>query len=132
MRKIKMIFIKRKYLYLIFLLLVGLPTIIFLFIYLPAEPANVFLDPKNGIIVIDPGHGGVDGGTTKEGIFEKDINLDISQKLKLLLVQKGYTVILTREKDISLEKLDNSQRSRHLRDLNARANIINRRTHNYF
>lgn len=121
----KIIFIRRKYLYLIFSLLVGLPIIIFLFIYLPSEPANVFLDPKSGIIVIDPGHGGVDGGTTKEGIFEKDINLDISQKLKLLLVQKGYTVIMTREKDISLEKLDNSQRSRHMRDLNARANIIN-------
>lgn len=121
----KIIFIRRKYLYLVLSLLVGLPIIIFLLIYLQANPANAFLDPKNGIIVIDPGHGGVDGGTSIEGILEKDINLDISQKLKLLLVQKGYTVIMTREEDISLEKLDNSQRARHTRDLNARVNIIN-------
>lgn len=87
--------------------------------------ANTFIDPKSGVIVIDPGHGGIDGGTNKEGILEKEINLDIGKKLKLFLEQKGYSVIMTREEDISLDKLDNSDKSRHQRDLNARANIIN-------
>jgi N-acetylmuramoyl-L-alanine amidase len=89
-------------------------------------PANTFIDPKSGIIVIDPGHGGIDGGTNKDGILEKEINLGISKKLKVFLEQRGYKVIMTREEDISLENLDNSGQSRHRRDLNARVNIINK------
>ena len=39
--------------------------------------------PLSGkVIVIDPGHGGIDGGATFNGILEKDINLDVSLKLK--------------------------------------------------
>jgi len=37
---------------------------------------------QKGIIVIDPGHGGIDGGAYKDGILEKEINLAISKKLK--------------------------------------------------
>lgn len=56
------------------------------------------------VIIIDPGHGGFDGGTTtKDGIPEKDINLNISLKLKDYLKSFGYKVIMTREADVSLE-----------------------------
>ncbi len=56
------------------------------------------------VIIIDPGHGGFDGGTTtKEGVPEKDINLSISLKLKDYLKSFGYKVIMTREEDVSLE-----------------------------
>jgi N-acetylmuramoyl-L-alanine amidase len=41
------------------------------------------------------------------------------------LEQQGYKIIMTRDDDISLEKLDASGKSRHQRDLNARVNIIN-------
>ncbi len=53
------------------------------------------------------------------------MNLDISRKLKSILEQKGHKIIMTRDEDVSLESLDNTKRSRHVRDLNARAQIIN-------
>jgi N-acetylmuramoyl-L-alanine amidase len=53
-------------------------------------------------IVIDPGHGGLDGGAKgKFGSLEKDIDLAISQKLKVLIEQnQEYRVVLTRDKDL--------------------------------
>lgn len=54
-------------------------------------------------ILIDPGHGGYDGGAEgKSGIKEKDINLIISLKLRNKLKAEGYEVVMTREEDKSL------------------------------
>ncbi len=53
-------------------------------------------------IIIDPGHGGMDGGATANGLIEKDINLAISLNLKDLLSIQGFRVIMTREDDRSL------------------------------
>jgi N-acetylmuramoyl-L-alanine amidase len=54
------------------------------------------------VIVIDPGHGGPDSGAVgKAGLMEKDVTLDIAQRLKdLLKKEKGVRVILTRETDV--------------------------------
>lgn len=58
-----------------------------------------------GIILIDAGHGGSDGGAKgKTGTIEKDINLEISKKLKEKLSDEGYKVFLTREDDTELAK----------------------------
>jgi len=82
-------------------------------------------DMKDLVIVIDPGHGGVDGGASLSDHFnEKDINLDISLKLKELLMNDGMKVILTRDRDVSLESKSNLQLSRYRRDLDGRRNII--------
>lgn len=56
-------------------------------------------DSSVKIIVIDPGHGGGDGGAYYGGIAEKDINLAVSQKLAALLEAEGYRVIMTRTSD---------------------------------
>lgn len=54
-------------------------------------------------VIIDPGHGGVDGGAVSaDGIVEKSINLNISMKLKSLCELAGINVIMTRETDISI------------------------------
>jgi N-acetylmuramoyl-L-alanine amidase len=54
-------------------------------------------------IVVDPGHGGSDPGAVGvNGLYEKTINLDISLKLKDILLQKGYEVVMTRENDTFL------------------------------
>ncbi len=82
-------------------------------------------DGKTYIIVIDPGHGGVDGGTYIGNLYEKDINLDIAKKTKAYLEQKGHIVIMTRDKDISLDSLCSADIGRHRKDLSARADIIN-------
>ena len=51
-------------------------------------------------IVIDPGHGGFDPGKVGTmGTLEKDVNLNISLKLREILTKSGYTVAMTREKD---------------------------------
>ena len=63
---------------------------------------------KIGRIVIDAGHGGQDTGTVgPSGLMEKDLVLDISLKLRVLIEEKlGGEVILTREDDsfIPLER----------------------------
>lgn len=68
-------------------------------------PLKVFAEENSkGIVLIDAGHGGVDGGAKgKEGTIEKDINLSISKKLQKRLQDDGYTVHMTREGDNSLE-----------------------------
>lgn len=54
-------------------------------------------------IILDPGHGGIDGGAVGvDDIVEKDINLSISLTLRDMLVASGFDVIMTRETDISI------------------------------
>ncbi|AOZ94007.1 N-acetylmuramoyl-L-alanine amidase [Paenibacillus crassostreae] len=77
------------------------------------------------IILIDAGHGGIDGGTTFQNIVEKDLNLIIAKKVFMLLRSKGYDAILNRSGDYALSDdnhwLNNS--SRHLRDLAQRKEL---------
>ncbi|MBM7555596.1 N-acetylmuramoyl-L-alanine amidase family protein [Halanaerobacter jeridensis] len=78
------------------------------------------------IIVIDPGHGGIDGGTNVGELLEKDINLEIALLLKEHLEQHNKVqVIMTRTKDTALDHLNQWSSSRHTRDLKARVDIIN-------
>ena len=59
--------------------------------------------PLSGkIILIDPGHGGADGGAGYGDVLEKDIALEISLKLRDYLQQQGALVIMTREEDQDL------------------------------
>lgn len=53
-------------------------------------------------IIIDPGHGGRDGGATANGITESELNLEISLKLKKVYEDNGYIVDLTRENENDL------------------------------
>jgi N-acetylmuramoyl-L-alanine amidase len=61
-------------------------------------------DPHKPVIVIDPGHGGVDPGAVGiSGNYEKDVVLDAARELKRQLEASGfYTVVLTRDSDIFL------------------------------
>ena len=68
-------------------------------------------------IVIDPGHGGIDGGTNCPGFLEKEVNLAVAKKLREKLTRLGAQVILTREQDIGLDQLNSISSSRHKRDL---------------
>ncbi len=53
-------------------------------------------------IVIDPGHGGDDTGTIGNDLVEKELTLDIGQRLAKLLREGGYEVHMTREDDRKL------------------------------
>jgi N-acetylmuramoyl-L-alanine amidase len=53
------------------------------------------------VVVIDPGHGGVDAGTTGiDGLKEKDLVLDEARRLTKVLQGRGFVVHLTRNSDI--------------------------------
>lgn len=61
-------------------------------------------------VIIDPGHGGFDGGAVaSDGTVEKEINLNISLTVAKLLKQNGVCVIMTREKDVSTEDTESSE-----------------------
>ena len=58
-------------------------------------------------VVIDPGHGGNNEGTKAPGgLVEKEVTLDVAQRLGDLLAASGYQVVLTRQQDSSLSLLD--------------------------
>ncbi|MGL5822587.1 MAG: N-acetylmuramoyl-L-alanine amidase [Sarcina sp.] len=69
-------------------------------------------------ILIDAGHGGIDGGaTSKSGIIEKDINLAISLKLRERLKAAGYEVEMTRDTDDGLYKNEATIKEKKRADL---------------
>ncbi len=72
------------------------------------------------IILIDPGHGGVDGGTRDAwGHLEKDINLMLGKEIQRQLTASGMQVVMTREQDIALAPFT-GRPGRHSRDLQER------------
>ena len=54
-------------------------------------------------VVIDPGHGGEDPGTSANGIVEKDYTLKISEYMADRLTELGIENALTRDSDVSLD-----------------------------
>lgn len=91
-----------------------------------AIPASAAVHARP-VIVLDAGHGGIDGGcTTAEGVPEKGINLSILLTLRDLLEISGYEVHVTRDSDRSIhdkgiEGIANQKRS----DMDNRLEILN-------
>jgi N-acetylmuramoyl-L-alanine amidase len=56
---------------------------------------------SNRVVVLDPGHGGLNAGTrsAEDGRWEKEFTLDWAQRLAPLLETNGWRVFLTRTKD---------------------------------
>ncbi|TLS35481.1 N-acetylmuramoyl-L-alanine amidase CwlD [Pseudalkalibacillus caeni] len=79
------------------------------------------------IIVLDPGHGGPDGGAEGKGdVQEKDIALKIALNLRDYLQEAGALVVMTREIDEDLaDKSTRGLSNRKSEDLRRRAKIIN-------
>ena len=81
--------------------------LMFLFLWGFDNEPNVFATPSEvdgvKLILIDPGHGGIDGGAmSKRGTIEKHLNLNISLKVRNKLKALGYDVIMTRDEDKGL------------------------------
>src|SRR5207302_4572114 len=51
------------------------------------------------VVVIDPGHGGQDSGSTVGGVLEKDLTLDVAQRVDRLLQAQGLATVMTRVGD---------------------------------
>lgn len=88
------------------------------------NPIKSYAEENQKIILIDPGHGGFDGGgSSKTGTVEKDINLTISLKLKAELENKGYKVCLTRESDEGLYEKGTTIKEKKREDLRKRRDM---------
>ncbi len=81
----------------------------------------------NPFLLIDPGHGGQDGGAlTADGALEDDINLSISLTLRDMLVFYGYPVKMTRTEDTSIQHADDAaNRSWKVNDMYNRLEMYN-------
>lgn len=58
------------------------------------------------VVVIDPGHGGQDSGAMCAGVLEKDLTLDIAQRVDRLLEAQGLATVMTRVGDAYVSLAD--------------------------
>src|SRR4051812_14162606 len=58
------------------------------------------------LVILDPGHGGQDSGTIKNGMVEKELSLEVAQRVQRLLQERGLVVALTRADDSYVSLLD--------------------------
>ncbi len=122
--------IKKRYAGILFVMVLGYFLIYYALhsveIYVPASTPQA--DKKDFVIVIDAGHGGIDSGCSSlSGYEEKNINLSILLKLRDMCESFGYTVVVTRDTDISIHDagvtgIGNQKRS----DMDNRLEIFNK------
>ncbi|MGM9954533.1 MAG: N-acetylmuramoyl-L-alanine amidase CwlD [Peribacillus sp.] len=78
------------------------------------------------VIILDAGHGGMDGGANVQDVMEKEIALSVTLKVRDYLQEQGALVMLTREKDVDLATEDTQGiRKRKQEDLRNRVEMIN-------
>lgn len=93
-------------------------------VFLGAPESAQVAGQNKGIIVIDAGHGGFDGGAVGKltNIKEDSLNLIVAQKLKTLFEMNGYSVIMTRSDGNAVaatKKADMAQRRKTIDESNA-------------
>lgn len=87
------------------------------------NPQSFTLRPT---LVIDAGHGGMDGGTTScTGVLESQFNLDISKRLERLLSLLGYETVMVRTEDVSVSTEGSTIREQKRSDLKNRVKLVN-------
>lgn len=69
------------------------------------RPADLPPLPRQGagplVVVLDPGHGGIDPGAERDGAKEAQLMLTFARELKELLLRDGrFSVVMTREGDV--------------------------------
>jgi N-acetylmuramoyl-L-alanine amidase len=106
--------------------LIAILVVIFDYTYI-----HVFVNHRHTVgsrvVIIDAGHGGIDGGAIgKNGTIEKNINLDISQKVKAYLESGGDSCIMIREVDEGLYSEYGTIRNKKNEDLKNRKDIISK------
>lgn len=92
----------------------------------PASSGFVF--PQKRVLVIDPGHGGEDGGAISiSGAVESEVNLDISKRLDQIMGLFGIPVVMTRETNVLEYPSDaKTVRARKNSDMQRRTELVNK------
>ena len=115
---------------LIAIILFSVFQVLFVFINSEAEETAVLLNTNaHKVLIIDPGHGGLDGGAVAEdGTVESAVNLDIALKMRDIAVFLGSDVVMTREsEELSYPDEDASIASKKISDQKERVKLINSR-----
>ena len=68
------------------------------------------------LVVLDPGHGGQDSGAMCGGVLEKDLTLDIAQRVDRLLQAQGIATLMTRTGDSYVSLVDRAAATNRARD----------------
>ena len=77
-------------------------------------------------VIIDAGHGGVDGGATSvSGVLESKFNLDIALKLRDVMGLLGINALMIRETDCSVYTQGDTIAQKKISDLKERVRIVN-------
>ena len=91
--------------------------------------APVFAAGGSGAVtvVLDPGHGGEDGGAVSAGgVRESGLNLEITLRLRDLLTFAGQKTVLTRDSDeMVCDEGLSTLRQRKASDIRSRVNLVN-------
>lgn len=87
--------------------------------------AQTIKSERTPLIMIDPGHGGEDGGAVEDGVLEKDLNLAISARLSGLYELFGIPYESTRTEDKMLydKYADSSDYRGHKKTYDLRARL---------
>ncbi len=82
--------------------------------------------PSRPALIIDPGHGGEDGGAVaSDGTLEADLNLSVSQRLEMIAVFFGVGVVKTRDgTEIAYPDSAKTVKARKTADQRARLELI--------
>ena len=120
--------VRRKYSLLIFSILIILSVVMIIFIgnrAITVISEGLPIERKH-CIIIDAGHGGVDGGATScTGKLESGLNLEIALRLNDLLHLLGYETKMIRTSDISIHTKGESIAQKKVSDLKERVRICN-------
>ena len=106
----------KKYYYVLFSFFIGI-----LIMY--SHTVEAVMPLTGRVIIIDPGHGSVDVGSSYLDTYEKDINLKISLYLEEILGSLGANVLLTRDGDYDLSTPNANYRKKS--DFDNRIKLIN-------
>jgi len=69
-----------------------------------------------GTVVLDPGHGGEDSGAICGTVLEKDLTLDVAQRVDRLLQAEGLSSLMTRAGDSFVSLADRARFTNNIRD----------------
>ena len=104
-------------------------TVVFLIISLLGNDAvKAFSEnePSRNTVIIDAGHGGIDGGAVScTGVTESKINLDIALKLDDLMHLLGIHTIMIRDTDRSVHTEGNTIATKKVSDIRNRVQAVN-------
>ena len=67
-------------------------------------------------VVIDPGHGGIDGGSKHFGVTEKNLTLDLAKRIQKILIAKKIPTVLSRDKDVYVELTERAKKANTSKD----------------